>query len=263
MQNAVAARFSLEGDLRNAVASQQFELYYQLQVDSTHRASGVEALIRWRHPERGLMSPAEFIPLAEETGLILPIGQWVMEAACAQLKAWQQSPLTCGLVLSFNVSAKQFFQTNFVAQVLAAIQYHAIDPMLLNLELTESALVKNIEYTIATMNALGEIGIQFSLDDFGTGYSFLQYINKLPLNQLKIDRSFIRDIADDSGDPTIVRTIIAMAESLNLNVIAEGVESEKQRQFLLNNGCANYQGYLFSKPVPIAHFEALLKRGCF
>jgi diguanylate cyclase (GGDEF)-like protein/PAS domain S-box-containing protein len=263
MQNNIAVQFSLEGELRKAVASQQFELYYQLQVDSAHRASGVEALIRWRHPERGLMSPAEFIPLAEETGLILPIGQWVMETACAQLKAWQQSPLTRGLVLSFNVSAKQFFQANFVTQVLAAIQYHAIDPMLLKLELTESALVKNIEYTIATMNELGKIGIQFSLDDFGTGYSFLQYIKKLPLNQLKIDQSFIRDIADDTGDLTVIHTIIAMAKSLNLNVIAEGVESEKQRQFLLNNGCANYQGYLFSKPVTIAQFEALLKQDCF
>ncbi|MDD5631879.1 MAG: PAS domain S-box protein [Methylococcales bacterium] len=263
MQNAITARFTLEGDLRKAVASQQFELYYQLQVDSAHRASGVEALIRWRHPDRGLMSPAEFIPLAEETGLILPIGQWVMETACAQLKAWQQSPLTRSLMLSFNVSAKQFFQANFVAQLLEAVQYHAIDPMLLKLELTESALVKNIEYTIATMNALGEIGIQFSLDDFGTGYSFLQYIKKLPLNQLKIDQSFIRDITDNTGALTVVRTIIAMAESLNLNVIAEGVESEQQRQFLQNNGCTNYQGYLFSKPVPIAQFEALLKQECF
>jgi len=178
-----------------------------------------------------------------------------MESVCARLRAGQQSPLTCGLVLSFNVSTKQFFQTNFVAQLRKAIQYQEIDPMLLRLELTESALVKNIEYTIATMNALGEIGVQFSLDDFGTGYCFLQYIKKLPLNQLKIDRSFIRDIADDSGDRTIVRSIIAMAESLNLNVIAEGVESEKQRQFLLNNGCVNYQGYLFSKPVPIAELH--------
>lgn len=263
MQNAISARFALENELRKAVAGQQFELYYQIQVDSTHRASGAEALIRWLHPERGLLSPVEFIPLAEETGLILPIGQWVIEKACAQLKAWQRSSLTRSLVLSVNVSAKQFFQANFVAQVLAAIRYHGIDPALLKLELTESVLLKNIEETIATMNALGEIGVQFSLDDFGTGYSSLQYIKKLPLNQLKIDQSFIRDIADNSSDQAIVCTIIAMAENLNLNVIAEGVESEEQRQFLLNNGCTSYQGYLFSKPVPLAQFEALLTQGAF
>ncbi len=261
MQDAIAARFTLENALHKALANQQFELYYQLQVDSTHRASGAEVLIRWHHPERGLMSPAEFIPLAEETGLILPIGLWVLETVCTQLKAWQQTPSTRDLVLSFNVSAKQFFHANFVTQVLAAIQTHAIDPTLLKLELTEDVLVKNIEDSIIIMNTLGEIGIQFSLDNFGTGYSSLKYIKKLPLNQLKIDQSFIRDITDNSGDRAIVRIIIAMAESLNLNVIAEGVELEEQRQFLLDNGCTHYQGYLFSKPVPIAQFEALLFNG--
>jgi diguanylate cyclase (GGDEF)-like protein/PAS domain S-box-containing protein len=263
MQEAIAAQFSLEDALRKALASGQFELYYQLQVDSAHRASGAEVLIRWLHPERGLMYPAEFIPLAEETGLILPIGQWVIKTTCAQLKAWQQTPLTRGLVLSVNVSAKQFFQANFVAQVLEAIQYHAIDPMLLKFELTESVLVKNIETAITAINALGEIGVQFSLDNFGIGYSSLQYLKKLPVNQLKIDQSFIRDIADNSGDRTIVRTIIAMTKSLNLSVIAVGVESEEQRQFLLKNGCTNYQGNLFSKPTPIAQLESLLKQGGF
>lgn len=258
MQNAIAARFLLEDQLHKALLNQQFELYYQLQIDSTHRALGAEVLIRWHHPERGLMNPVEFIPLAEETGLILPIGLWVLETACAQLKAWQQTPATRDLVLSFNVSAKQFFHANFMTQVLAAIHYHAIDPLLLKLELTEEVLVKNIEDSISIMNALGEIGIQFSLDNFGTGYSSLKYIKKLPLNQLKIDQSFIRDIANNSGDRAIVRIIIAMAESLNLNVIAAGLESEEQRQFLLNNGCTYYQGYLFSKPIPIAQFEALL-----
>ena len=262
MQEAINFRFSLEDDLRKALESQQFHLCYQLQVDSAYHPLGAEALIRWIHSERGLISPAEFIPLAEETGLILPIGQWVMEAACAQLKVWQQSPLTDGLVLSVNVSIKQFFQANFVTEVLAVIQHHAIDPMLLKLELTESVLAKNIKDTIATMNILGKIGVQFSLDNFGTGYSSLQYIKRPPFNQLKIDQSFIRDIADDSDDLAIVRTIIAMAENLNMNVIAEGVESEEQRQFLLNNGCTNYQGYLFSKPVPITQFEALLEQGC-
>ncbi len=263
MQNAIAARFELEDELRKAITGRQFELYYQLQVNSAHRASGAEALIRWRHPERGLMLPAEFIPLAEETGLILPIGQWVMDTACAQLKAWQRLPSTRSLVLSLNVSAKQFFQPGFAEQVLATIERHTIDPKLLKLELTESVLVKSIEDTIATMNTLREIGVQFSLDNFGTGYSSLKYIKILPLNQLKIDQSFIRDIADNKGDRAIVRIIIVMAESLNLSVIAEGVESKEQQQFLLNNGCTHYQGYLFSKPIPIARFEALLKQGCF
>lgn len=263
MQDAIAARFALENDLRKAVAGQQFELHYQLQVDSAYRASGAEALVRWLHPRRGLLTPAEFIPLAEETGLILPLGQWVLETACAQLRAWQRSPLAHGLVLSFNVSARQFFQANFAAQVRAAIAAHGIDPGLLKLELTEGVLVKDIEDTITIMKALGEIGVQLSLDNFGTGYSSLKYIKRLPLQQLKIDQSFVHDIADNSGDRAIVRIIIAMAESLNLNVIAEGVESEQQRQFLLDNGCTHYQGHLFSKPVPIAQFEALLKQEAF
>lgn len=263
MQAAISARFALEDELRKALAGQQFDLYYQLQVDSANRAAGVEALIRWRHPERGLMPSSEFIPLAEETGLILPIDQWVLETVCAQLKAWQQSPLTRNLTLSFNVSAKQFFQANFVAQVQAAIQHYTIEPGLLKLELTEGVLVKNIKDTITTMGALGAMGVQFALDDFGTGYSSLQYIKKLPVHQLNIAQSFIRDIADNNGDRAIVRIIIAMAESLNLTVIAEGVESEEQRQFLLDNGCTHFQGTLFSKPLPIAQLDALLEQGCF
>lgn len=260
MQDAITARFSLEDELRKALENHEFQLHYQLQLDNHFRPLGAEVLIRWAHPERGMMLPAEFISLAEETGLIQPIGQWAMESACAQLRAWQQFPLTSGLVLSVNVSAKQFFQTDFVPQVLTDIERYAINPKLLKLELTESILIKNVEETIATMNALGAIGVQFSLDDFGTGYSSLQYLRKLPLNQLKIDQSFIRDIADNSSDQAIVRTIIAMAESLNLDVIAEGVETEQQRQFLLSHGCTSYQGYLFSEPLPINQFEALLSR---
>ena len=242
MQESINARVSLEGELRKALEKQQFQLYYQIQVDSSHRPLGAEALIRWIHPERGLVSPAQFIPLAEETGLILPIGQWVLETACAQLKAWEQDALTRDLVLAVNVSAKQFHQADFVAQVQAAVQRHAINPKLLKLELTESMLLENIEDTIATMNALKEIGVQFSLDDFGTGYSSLQYLKRLPLDQLKIDQSFVRDIATDSSDKAIVRTIIAMAQSLDLNVIAEGVETEEQRQLLLKNGCCQLPG---------------------
>jgi diguanylate cyclase (GGDEF)-like protein/PAS domain S-box-containing protein len=260
MQDSITARLSMEGELRKALENRQFLLYYQIQVDSLRNPLGAEALIRWQHPDRGLIPPVQFIPLAEDTGLILPIGQWVLEMACAQLKAWQQDELTCDLVLSVNVSAKQFRQLDFVAQVQAASLHHAINPKLLKLELTESLLLENIEDTIATMSELNEIGVQFSLDDFGTGYSSLQYLKRLPLYQLKIDQSFVRDLAGNSSDQVIVRTIIAMAQSLNLNVIAEGVETEEQRHHLLSNGCIHYQGYLFSRPVPLEEFEALLKQ---
>lgn len=261
MQDAINIRVDFERELRKALEQQQFQLHYQIQVDNLGCPLGAEALIRWLHPERGLVSPFHFIPLAEETGLILPIGQWVLDTACAQLKAWQQDELTRDLTLSINVSAKQFYQADFVAQVNAAVQHYRINPMRLKLELTESMLLDNIDSTIATMNALKELGIRFSLDDFGTGYSSLQYLKRLPLYQLKIDQSFVRDIAADSSDQAIVRTIIAMAHTLNLNVIAEGVESEEQRQLLLNAGCAHYQGYLFGKPAPIAQFEAVLEAG--
>ncbi len=261
MQASISARVSLEGELRKALERQQFHLNYQIQVGNSLRPLGAEALIRWIHPERGPVSPAQFIPLAEETGLIIPIGQWVLETACAQIKAWQQDELARDLTLAVNVSAKQFRQADFVAQVQAAIQRHAIKPMLLKLELTEGMLLENIEDTIATMNTLNEIGVQFSLDDFGTGYSSLQYLKRLPLDQLKIDQSFVRDIATDSSDLAIVRTIIAVAQSLDMSVIAEGVETEEQRQLLLKNGCTNYQGYLFGRPVPIEQFEAKLKQG--
>jgi len=259
MQASITTRVALEAELRKALEKQQFQLHYQIQVDSSHRPLGAEALIRWVHPERGMVSPAQFIPLAEETGLILPIGLWVLETACAQLKAWQQDALTRDLVLAVNVSARQFHQSDFVAQVHDAVQRHAINPMRLKLELTEGMLLADVEDTIATMNILSEIGIQFSMDDFGTGYSSLQYLKRLPLDQLKIDQSFIRNIVTDNSDKAIVRTIIVMAQSLGIAVIAEGVETEENRQFLLDNGCVHYQGYLFGKPVPIEQFEASLK----
>ncbi len=261
MQEMISARVLLGNELRNALENRQFQLHYQIQVDSSHHPIGAEALIRWLHPVQGLVSPAQFIPLAEETELILSIGKWVLETACAQIKAWQKDPLTRDLVLAVNVSAKQFRQADFVDQVKIAVQHHIINPNLLKLELTESMLLENIENTIATMNALNVIGVQFSLDDFGTGYSSLQYLKRLPLDQIKIDQSFVRDIATDASDKAIVVTIIAIAQSLGLEVIAEGVETEEQRQFLIDNGCIQYQGYLFSKPVPIEQFEALLKHG--
>lgn len=259
MQDAINTRADLDRELRKAIDKQQFELYYQIQVDHLNRPLGAEALIRWIHPERGIISPFHFISLAEETGLILPIGQWVLDTACAQIKSWQTNELARNLTISINVSARQFYQTNFVVQVQSAVQRYAINPSLLKLELTESMLLENIEETIVTMTALKEIGIRFSLDDFGTGYSSLQYLKRLPLTQLKIDQSFVRDIVSDSSDKIIVRTIIAMAKSMEVEVIAEGVEARDQQQLLLNIGCTNYQGYLFGKPLPIDVFEASLE----
>ncbi len=259
MQESINARVKLEAELRHALEQQQFQLFYQIQVDSMHRQLGAEALIRWIHPERGIIFPVEFIPLAEEIGLILPIGKWVLETAFAQLKAWQASELTRDLVLAVNVSAKQFREADFVAQVNSALHHYNIDPKLFKLELTESLLLDSLDDTIATMGELSAIGVKFSLDDFGTGYSSLQYLKQLPLDQLKIDQSFVRNVATDQSDKAIVRTVIAMAQSMNLNAIAEGVETEDQRQFLIENGCTHYQGYLFSKPVALEEFESLLK----
>ena len=261
MQDAIDARSVLEVELRKAIDNEQFRLFYQIKVDSSCTPFGAEGLIRWVHPERGLVVPDDFIPLAEETGLIRPIGQWVLETACAQLRAWQENTLTRDLVLSVNVSAKQFHQSDFVEQVKSVLQRHSVSPNLLKLELTEGMLLENVSDIVSTMNALNEIGVRFSLDDFGTGYSSLQYLKQLPLDQLKIDRSFVRDLADDHSDRAIVRTIIAMAQSLNLDVIAEGVETEAQLSLLKSKGCSNFQGFLFGTPVPIEQFELLLKRG--
>lgn len=260
MQEVINTHVKMEKNLRIAIEQHQFELYYQVQVDRDSRAYAVEALIRWFHPERGIITPADFIPLAEELGLIIPIGQWVINAACLQLKAWQKKPLTCELVLAVNVSAKQFHQEDFVEQVYAAIERHRVNPALLKLELTESMLLNDIDNIVTKIRSLRSIGVQFSLDDFGTGYSSLQYLKKLPLNQLKIDKSFVRDITVDTGDRAIVRTIITMAKSFGIKVIAEGVETVEQRQCLFDEGCFHYQGYLFSKPLPIGSFEALLKK---
>ena len=259
MQVAVNRRVELEAEIRQAIAHQQFQLHYQIQVDSRQQPVGAEALIRWLHPVRGMIYPAEFIPLADETGLIVPIGLWVLETACARLKLWEQDALTRDLVLAINVSAKQFREKHFVSQVQKAINDHGINPARLKFELTESMLLDNLTHTIEAMNALNEVGIQFSLDDFGTGYSSLQYLKRLPLDQLKIDQSFVRDLARDPNDKAIVRTIIAMAQGMDLQIIAEGVEHEAQRQLLLNKGCRYFQGNLFGEPLPAALFEDVLK----
>ena len=258
MQEAITARADIDKELRKAIEQNQFELHYQIQVGSSGQAIGAEALIRWQHPDRGMISPFDFIPLAEESGLILPIGQWVLEAVCAQLKAWEKNSLAKDLTIAVNVSAKQFQQNNFVAQVLETIQRHDVNPTRLELELTESMLVDHFTDIISKMTALNKIGIRISLDDFGTGYSSLQYLKMLPIDQLKIDQSFVRDINQDTNDRAIVVTIIHVAQGLGINVIAEGVETELQRQFLLDNGCTHYQGYLFGKPMSADMFEALL-----
>jgi diguanylate cyclase (GGDEF)-like protein/PAS domain S-box-containing protein len=259
MQAVLEARTELESDLRCALEGNQFSLYYQAQVDHTGLILGAEALIRWQHPQRGLVTPMEFIPLAEEMGLILPIGQWVLETACAQLKAWEADPLTRNLQLAVNVSARQFHQPDFVEQVRQTLRIYAFNPGLLKLELTESLVLDNIDDAIVKMQALREVGVCFSMDDFGTGYSSLSYLTQLPLDQLKIDQSFVRNIDVKHSDAVIVQTIIGMAHNLGMEVIAEGVETEDQRAFLEQHGCALCQGYLFGRPAPIEAFEASLR----
>jgi EAL domain-containing protein (putative c-di-GMP-specific phosphodiesterase class I) len=260
MQEAINTRVSAERELLNAIEQKQFQLHYQIQVDGEGRPIGAEALIRWIHPARGIISPAEFIPLAEETALILPIGSWVVEAACAQLKAWKLRGIARNLAIAVNVSAKQVQHEDFVTQLKAVVEKYEVRPCLLKLELTESMLVENVEDTIAKIEQLRAFGIRFSLDDFGTGYSSLQYLKKIPINQLKIDQSFVRGIETDHHDQLIVRTVIAIAHSLEIDVIAEGVETDGQLQILKSKGCNAFQGYLFAKPMPAELFEVTLQQ---
>ena len=257
MQTILEARTSLEADLRQALAGQQFRLYYQAQVDDTGRVHGAEALVRWIHPQRGMVPPIQFIPLAEESSLILDIGQWVLETACRQLAVWSNDAQKSGLVLAVNVSAQQFKLRDFVGKVAATIREHHVEPSRLKLELTESVVLDDLTDVVKKMQELKALGVGLSMDDFGTGYSSLSYLKQLPLNQLKIDRSFVRDIVTDPSDAIMVRTIIDMAHNFRLSVIAEGVETEAQLAFLRQHGCMMYQGYLFSKPVPIEDFEVL------
>jgi diguanylate cyclase (GGDEF)-like protein/PAS domain S-box-containing protein len=260
MQAVVAARAELEAGLRKALDQHQLVLHYQPQVSKDHRVLGVEALVRWKHPQRGIVSPSEFIPLAEETGLILPLGDWVLRAACAQLVAWSASPDTRHLTVAVNVSARQFHQEKFAEQVLSVLEQTGADPHLLKLELTESLLVTNVEGVVAKMNLLKSHGVGFSLDDFGTGYSSLSYLKRLPLDQLKIDQGFVRNILSDPNDAAISKMVILLAESLGLDVIAEGVETPAQEQYLHSQGCGSCQGYLFSQPIPAKDLEAYLHR---
>ncbi|QJQ05329.1 EAL domain-containing protein [Undibacterium parvum] len=261
MQAVVTARMQLDADLREALSSEQFVLYYQAQVQGAALTVGAEALVRWQHPQRGMISPLEFIPFAEESGLILPLGHWVLQAACRQLAAWAQQPAMRNLSMSVNVSPRQFHQVDFVDQVLRILDDSGANPEHLKLELTEGLLVTNVEDVIAKMSALKLRGVGFSLDDFGTGYSSLAYLKRLPLDQLKIDQSFVRDILIDPNDAAIAKMVVVLADSLGLAVIAEGVETEEQRVLLASQGCHAYQGYLFSRPLPIAQFEHLVGAG--
>ena len=233
-------------------------LYVQAQVNGERQLVGAETLLRWQ-PARGpMIGPADFIPLAEETGLIVPIGTWVLDRACACLRAWADHPATRRLYLSVNVSARQFRQPDFVDQVEAALARHGARPQLLKLELTESLLLDNVDSVIGKMQALRAIGVRFSLDDFGTGYASLSYLKRFPFEQLKVDRSFIRDIVVDPDAAAIVRAIIAMGNTLRLNVVAEGVEAEAQHRYLVEHGCTCFQGYLFGRPMAFADFAETL-----
>ena len=261
MQAVIESRAAMEADLHTALEQQQFELFYQIQVYADGTPRGAEVLLRWRHKLRGMVSPAQFIPLAESTGLIVPIGEWVLDTVCAQIKQWRSQVDMCNLVIAVNVSAKQFRLPDFVARVQKYVRQYEIDPALLKLELTESMVLDDVEDTIAKMNALRSFGVSFSMDDFGTGYSSLSYLKKLPLDQIKIDQSFVRDITVDQTDLVMVKTIVSLGVNFEMDVIAEGVETDAQFQLLKECGCASFQGYLFSRPVTVSEFETFCKQG--
>jgi diguanylate cyclase (GGDEF)-like protein/PAS domain S-box-containing protein len=258
MQARINQRSMMEAELHRALAEREFALYFQPQVDRANRCVGVEALIRWQNPGRGTVAPAEFIPLAEECGLIQPIGQWVVEQACERLSAWAQDPLAAHLTMAVNVSARQFHQADFIDRLREAIARFGTRPERLKLEITESLLLADIDDAIAKMLALRGIGVSFSLDDFGTGYSSLAYLRRLPLDQIKIDRSFVNDLLTDPNDAAICKAVIALGRTLGLEVVAEGVESESQWRILRDEGCAAVQGFLFGQPMNEADFLAWL-----
>ena len=258
MQAVITTRVKLENDIRQGILKGEFVLHYQPQINREGRTVGAEVLLRWPHPQRGMVSPAEFIPLAEESGLILPLGNWVLETACTQLALWAQDLHAQHLTLAVNVSARQFRQPDFVEYVLDLISYTGVDPKRLKLELTESLLITDIEETTLKMITLKARGVGFSLDDFGTGYSSLSYLKRLPLDQLKIDQSFVRDLMTDPNDAAIALAVITLGHALGLAVIAEGVETHAQRDHLHSQGCDAYQGYLLGRPMPLQDFESRL-----
>ena len=257
LQAAVAERVALEADLRYGLEHGQLVLFYQPIVDETGSVTGVEALSRWAHPQRGMVAPANFIPMAEQTGLILPLGRWVLQTACNQLVDWSGDPTTQEVSIAVNVSAREFRQPEFATQVIETLRKTGANPKRLQLELTESLLLSDVQDAVRKMEQLKALGVRFSLDDFGTGYSSLSYLKRLPLDQLKIDQSFVRDLLTDPNDAAIARTVVALAQSLGLSVVAEGVETEGQRDFLLASGCKAFQGYLFGQPVPVHELDLL------
>lgn len=258
MQAALDRRASMEEDLSQAILKGELQLYYQPQVDASERVVGLEALLRWQHPQRGMVAPSEFIPLAEETGLILPIGLWVLQTACKLLKVWEDSALHRDIRIAVNVSARQFRQADFVAQIRNVLDTSPVRATRLKLELTESVVLDNVEEAIQKMTAIKQMGVGFSMDDFGTGYSSLSYLARLPLDQLKIDRSFVTNLPGKRSDETIARTIITLGRELSMHVIAEGVETKAQRQFLQAYGCHAYQGYLYSPALPVDRLDSFL-----
>jgi diguanylate cyclase (GGDEF)-like protein/PAS domain S-box-containing protein len=259
MQAAARVRAELEKGMRKALEQQEFVMHYQLQVNAASIPTGVEALVRWNHSTHGVIPPNAFIPLAEETGMILPLGQWVLETACTQLAKWAHIPNRTQWTMAVNVSVSQFAQSSFVACVNTALQKTGANPHLLKLELTESMLAKDMDEVIIKMFEIKALGVTFSLDDFGTGYSSLSYLKRLPLDQLKIDQSFVRDLLTNANDAVIARTILALAHSLSLNVIAEGVETIEQRDALAEMGCDAYQGFYFARPVPAADLSTAVQ----
>jgi EAL domain-containing protein (putative c-di-GMP-specific phosphodiesterase class I) len=251
---------SLESELHFALTRRQFKLFYQIQLDGNRQILGAEALLRWKHPKYGLVAPDQFIPIAEQTGLILPIGTWVLKTVCDQLKLWQSDPLKKDLSIAVNISSRQFSHPEFVEQLRHILKKTGINPALLKLELTESLMLHDISNTIEKMETLKTLGIGFSMDNFGTGYSSLSHLKSLPINQLKIDQFLMRDIVIDNCDAMIVKSIIDMSHRLGINVIAGGVETEQQFTCLKDFKCSAYQGYLFGKPMPLNEFEELVSQ---
>lgn len=261
MNTRIQNRLALENDLRHGLERGEFVVYYQPQLNiSTGQIVGVEALVRWQHPERGLVLPMEFIPVAEETGLIVPLGEWVLHAACAQIRSWQEAGLP-PLRVAVNLSAREFQQGNLIEAVAGVLEETGLAPEFLQLEITEGVSIQDVDFTIKVMGELKEMGVQIAIDDFGTGYSALSYLRRFPIDVVKIDRSFVCDLTIDSTDAEIATTIIVMAHNLGLEVIAEGVETEEQLAFLKQRRCDEMQGYLFSKPVPAEKLEEILVQG--
>jgi EAL domain-containing protein (putative c-di-GMP-specific phosphodiesterase class I) len=263
MHERALRRLSLENSLRRGLEREEFVLYYQPQISAkTNKLIGIEALVRWQHPELGLVSPLDFIPIAEATGLIVPLGEWILNTACTQNAKWQRAGLP-PMRVGVNLSLRQFQQCNLVETISHILTVADLKPQYLELELTESVLMDNTEMTVETLRNLRVLGIKISIDDFGSGYSSLSYLKNLPIDTLKIDRTFVTDFAADSSDAAIVKTIITLAHNLHLNTIAEGVETEEQAILLSDLGCDEMQGYLFSKPLSVKDLESFLSKQKF